>query len=250
MDRYQTVAARFSRRRLLAIAVTFPAAFAFVFLGGNFTQAEAVDSALVALAGVLLIPLIQTFALKTGARARSPSDRVRERRRDAHRDAICAPCRRGSSSPGRSRFCSSRRSAASEETCSPVVPPERNLAVALIGAGLCWLMYASLLGLAFEEALAGFDVLASEALGATMPVARMTTGGIAGRIALVIVTTVTFVTAVTGIITIRGSGGPMAFLLTGAIIVVYAVLRSALSRRVDRASPGVDRTRARPRRRR
>jgi methyl-accepting chemotaxis protein len=223
MDRYQMVAARFSRRRLLAIAVSFPAAFAFVYLGGDFTPAEALDCAVAAALGVILIPLVQTFALK---RALAP---VRRALASGEGDARRIGAGLRALPP---RFIAAWAASFAVITAIGCIggnllaglPPERNLAVAAIAAVLCWLMYASLLGLALEEALAGFDVLASEALGATMPVTRMTSGGIAGRITLVIVTTVAFVTAVTGIIALRGGIGLLAFVLTGAIVIVYAVL--------------------------
>jgi len=249
MDRYQSVAAHFSRRRLLAIAVSFAAGFTFVYLGGNFAGDEARDSAIVAAFGVLLIPLVQTYALK---RVLAP---VRQAILTGKGDAarISASLRRLVP-----RFVAAWAASFLIITGIGCVggnilaqqPPTQNLTVALIGAVLCWLMYATMLGLAFEEALAGFDVLAAEALGATVPVPRVTTGGIAGRIALVIGTTVAFVTAVTGIVTVRGNGGAFAFALTGAIVVVYSMLAarflaesiakplSLIARALDRVADG------------
>src|ERR1700688_950034 len=223
MDRYQSVASHFSRRRLLAIAVSFAAGFAFVYLGGTFSAETARDSAIVGAFGVLLIPLVQTYALK---RALAPVRRaILTGESDAAR--ISASLRRLVQ-----RFVAAWAATFLIITAVGCVggnilshqPPAENLTVALIGGVLCWLMYATMLGLAFEEALAGVDVLAAEALGQTVLVPRVTTGGIAGRIALVIGTTVAFVTAVTGIIAVRGNGGMVAFAVTGAIVVVYSML--------------------------
>jgi methyl-accepting chemotaxis protein len=249
MDRYQSVAAHFARRRLLAIAVSFGAAFAFVYLGGTFTADAARDSAIVGAFGVLLIPLVQTYALK---RALAP---VRRAILTGEGDAARISASLRGLVP---RFVAAW--AASFLIITAVAcmggnilaqqPPTENLTVALIGALLCWLMYATMLGLAFEEALAGFDVLAAEALGATVPVPRVTTGGIAGRIALVIGTTVAFVTAVTAILTVRGNGGVWAFAVTGLIVVVYSMLAarflaesiakplSLIARALDRVADG------------
>ncbi len=84
-------------------------------------------------------------------------------------------------------------------------------------------MYATLLGLAFEHALASFAALAAAALGGELPAPRLTVGGIAGRITMVIVVTVVFVTAVTGIITMHGANAT-AFVITGVVIVIYGAL--------------------------
>ncbi|HEY4440091.1 MAG TPA: methyl-accepting chemotaxis protein [Candidatus Elarobacter sp.] len=249
MDRYTSVAARFSRRRLLAIAVSFPAAFAFVCLGGEFSPAEAIDCAIAAAVGVLLIPLVQTIALR---RALAP---VRRALQTGTGDALHISAGLRALPP---RFIVAWLASFLVITVVGCcggnllagLPPTRNLGVALVAAVLCWLMYATLLGLALEEALAGFDVLAAEALDAVLPLARMTTGGIAGRIALVIVTTVAFVTAVTGIIAVHGGIGILAFVITGAIVVAYAALAaqflaasiarplSLIARALDRVADG------------
>ena len=249
MDRYRLVARRFSRRRLLAIAVTFPAAFAFIVLGGSFTRTEAIDDMLAAAAGVLLVPLLQTFALK---RALAPVRRAIE---TGAGDAARISAGLHALLP---KFVAAWALSfllivaigLGGGNALAGMPPTHNLAVALVGALLCWLMYATLLGLAFEEALAGFDVLAAEALGTVPPAARLTTGGIAGRIALVIGTTVMFVTAVTGSVALRGGGGTLAFGVSGAIVVVYAMLAArfladsiarplaSIARALDRVADG------------
>ncbi len=248
MDRYRTIAAGFSRRRLLAIAVSFAGALAFVFLGGDFTPDEMRACALVALGAVLVFPLTQTIALR---RALGPvREAVSTGRGDA--TAIALGLRRlpmpfivswllaffaiaGVSCVGGNAIAG--------------LPLIRNLADTFIGAVLCWAMYATLLGLAFETTLADFAALAAEAVGGTIPSPRIALGGIAGRIALVIVVTVTFVTAVTGIITLHG-GNRVAFIITGVVVVIYGALAaiflaesiakplSRIARALDRVSDG------------
>jgi len=249
MDRYQAVRARFSRRRFLAIAVSFPAAFVFIVLCGDFTQREAVVSAVLAAVLTLLVPLVQTVAL---GRALAP---VRRALTEHVGDATEIALRLRRLVP---RFVVAWALTFFVITIVACVggdlatglEPQRNLVVALVGALVCWAMYASLLSLALEEALAGWSVLAAEALGSQLPPPQVTSGGIAGRIALVITVTVLFVTAVTGGITIRGGGGPLAFGLAAAIVLAYAFLAARfladaiavplarLARALDRVADG------------
>jgi methyl-accepting chemotaxis protein len=249
MDRYLAVRARFSRRRFLAIAVSFPAAFVFIVLCGDFTQHEAIVSAVLAGVLTLLVPLVQTVAL---GRALAP---VRRALVEHVGDATTIAQRLRRLVP---RFVVAWALTFFVITIIACVggnlatglDPQRNLVVALLGALVCWAMYASLLSLALEEALAAWSSLAAEALGSQLPPPRITSGGIAGRIALVITVTVLFVTAVTGEITIRGGGGPIAFGLAGLIVLVYAYLAARfladaiavplarLARALDRVADG------------
>ncbi len=248
MDRYRTIAARFSRRRLLAIAVSFAGALAFVFLGGDFTPAEMRASVLVALGAVLVFPLTQTIALK---RALAP---VRAAVTTGRGDATAIALRlRKLPAPfvvsWLIAFAAIAGVACTGGNAITGLPLTRNLADTAIGALLCWAMYATLLGLAFEHTLADFAALAAQALGQTVPRPRIALGGIAGRIALVIVVTVTFVTAVTGIITLHG-GNRIAFATTGVVVVVYGALAAIflaesiaaplarIARALDRVSEG------------
>src|ERR1700736_3000811 len=222
MDRYRSIAARFSRRRVLAIAVSFTCAMAFVFLGGDFTAEEMRASAVVALAAVLVFPLSQTIALR---RALAPVRRaVGTGEGDA--EAIARGLRRLPLPFAISlltAFLAIAFVACLGGNAIVGLPLTRNLADTATGAVLCWAMYATLLGLAFEQALADFASLAAEAVGGSVPAPRISMGGIAGRITLVIVVTVGFVTAVTGIITMHG-GNRLSFVLTGAVVVIYGAL--------------------------
>ena len=221
--RYRAAAARFSRRRLLTIAVSFAAAFAFVYLSGDFRSDEALASLAVALAGVLIFPLVQTIALR---RSLAPV-RAAIATGDGDATAIAEGLRR---LPRRFvagwllTFLIITLTASIAGNLLVGLPTTRNLAIGLVAAVLCWAMYASLLGLAFEEALAAFASLAAEATGGEVPVPRVTAGGIAGRISAVIVVTVAFVSAVAGLMTYRGGGNLTAFSITFLIVVVYGIL--------------------------
>ncbi len=222
MDRYRAIAARFSRRRLLTIAVSFAGALAFVFPGGDFTFEEMRGSVLVALVAVLTFPLTQTIALR---RALAPLRRaIATGAGDA--EAIALKLRRLPLPFAISwliAFFAIAGVACLGGNAFAGLPPTKNLGDTAMGAVLCWAMYATLLGLAFEHALADFAALAAEATGGTVPPPRVSLGGIAGRIAVVIVVTVGFVTAVTGIITVHG-GNRYAFAITGAVVVTYGIL--------------------------
>ena len=249
MDRYRTIAARFSRRRLLAIAVSFAGALAFVFLGGDFTPAEMRASVLVALAAVLVFPLTQTIALH---RALAP---VREAIATERGDATAIALRLRTLPLPFIIFLADRvlrdrgRRVHRAATRSPACRSRATSPTPRIGALLCWAMYATLLGLAFEHALADFAALAAEALG--QPSRHRASHWAASPAAsrLVIVVTVTFVTAVTGIITLHG-GNRIAFAITGAVVVIYGALAaiflaesiaaplSRIARALDRVSEG------------
>jgi methyl-accepting chemotaxis protein len=222
MERYKEVASRFSRRRILTIAVSFAGALAFIFLGGNFTPEEMRACALVAAGAVLVFPLTQTVALR---RALAPVRRaIATGEGDA--DAIARHLR---ALPPRFAvswllsFLLIGAVACIGGNLIAGLDPLRNALDTLTGAVLCWTMYATLLGLAFEHALADFAALAAAATGGSIPAPRISLGGIAGRIALVIVVTVVFVTAVTGIITLHG-GNRLAFVITGIVVVIYGAL--------------------------
>ena len=248
MDRYRAVSARFSRRRILAIAVSFAGALAFVYLGGDFTPAAIRASALVGLAAILVFPMTQTIALR---RALGPvRSAIETGTGDA--SAIALGLRR---LPG--PFIASWAFAffvIAVVACvggNAIVgqPLLQNFSDTMTGAVLCWAMYATLLGLAFEHTLADYAALAAEAVGGAVPRPRVSLGGIAGRIALVIIVTVGFVTAVTGIITLHG-GNIIAFAITGVVVVVYGALAAVflaesialplaqIARALDRVSDG------------
>ncbi|HEV3086962.1 MAG TPA: methyl-accepting chemotaxis protein [Candidatus Elarobacter sp.] len=222
MERYKEVASRFSRRRILTIAVSFAGALAFIFLGGDFTFEEMRACALVGAVAVLIFPLTQTIALK---RALAPVRRaIATGEGDA--ETIASGLRRLPLPFAISwllAFFAIAVVSCIGGNLIAGVEPLRNLADTLLGAVLCWAMYATLLGLALEHALADFTALAADATGGSLSAPRISLGGIAGRIALVIVVTVVFVTAVTGIITMHG-GNRLAFVITGIVVVIYGAL--------------------------
>ncbi|MGD1067453.1 MAG: methyl-accepting chemotaxis protein, partial [Vulcanimicrobiaceae bacterium] len=249
MERYRAVAARFARRRLLAIAISFPAALIFVIFVGTFTVPEAeVCFALAALL-TLIVPVWQTIALR---RALAPTRHAIEANEgDAHEIAVNL---RGTLP----RFVATWFGAF---VIIPLIavplgnslvgePLDRNLVVGVLGTLLCWAMYASLLSLALEEALASWSALAADALSAHLPPPIVTTGGIAGRIVLVVTVTAVFVTTVTGAVALRGGGGPLPFALTCVVVITYAFFASRfladaiaaplgrLARALDRVADG------------
>ncbi len=248
MDGYRLIAARFARRRILTIVVSFIGSLAFVFLAGDYTAAEMRWSILVGLVGILVFPLTQTFALR---RALAP---------------VRAAVATGSGDAGRiandlrklpPRFAAGwlvsfeviALTASLGGNLLSGEPLARNVVDTVAGGFLCWAMYATLLGLAFEHALASFAALAAQSVGGVLPAPRLTTGGIAGRISMVIVVTVVFVTAVTGIITLHGANAT-AFVITGFVIVIYGALAATflaesiaapmaqLARALDRVAEG------------
>ena len=222
MNDYRAAAARFSRRRVLTIAVSFAAAFTFVMLAGTFDVATARASLAVALVAVLLFPLTQTYALR---RALEPVRRAIE----SGAGDPQALATRLNGLPLRFigawliSFVVITVTATLAGNAITGHPLAQNLAVALFGAVLCWTMYASLLGLAFEEMLATIGALAGDALGRELPFEGVTAGGIGGRVAIVLLVTVCFVVAVSGAIYLRNSGWG-AFIATAAIVLVYGTL--------------------------
>jgi methyl-accepting chemotaxis protein len=245
MERYRAVAARFARRRLLAIAISFPAALIFVIFVGTFTVPEAeVCFALAALL-TLIVPVWQTIALR---RALAPTRRAIEASEgDAGEIAVNL---RGTLP----RFVATWFCAflviplIAVPVGNEIVgePLDRNLIVGVLGTLMCWAMYASLLSLSLEEALASWSALAADALGAHLPAPRVTTGGIAGRIVLVVTVTAVFVTSVTGAIAIRGGGGPLPFALTCVVVIAYAFfaarfLADAIAAPLGRLARALDR---------
>jgi methyl-accepting chemotaxis protein len=245
MERYRAVAARFARRRLLAIAISFPAALIFVIFVGTFTVPEAeVCFALAALL-TLIVPVWQTIALR---RALAPTRHAIEASEgDAGEIAVNL---RGTLP----RFVATWFCAflviplIAVPVGNEIVgePLDRNLIVGVLGTLMCWAMYASLLSLSLEEALASWSALAADALGAHLPAPRVTTGGIAGRIVLVVTVTAVFVTSVTGAIAIRGGGGPLPFALTCVVVIAYAFfaarfLADAIAAPLGRLARALDR---------
>ncbi len=222
MDRYRAISRRFSQRRLLAIAVSFAGAFALVFLGGDFSVPQLRGSFAVALVAVLLFPMTQTAALR---RALGP---VRAAVETGTGDvaAIARGLRR---LPPRFAFwwlvsfAVIAGVACVGGNVLAGVPPADNLAITAAAALLCWAMYATLLFLAFEQALGDFAALAAEATGGTLPAPGVALGGIAGRITLTVVVTVGFVTAVTATVLIHGANR-MAFVLIAPVVLIYGAL--------------------------
>lgn len=246
LARYRAVAARFSHRRILAIAVSFAAAFAFIYLGGDFTPASARAYFLVGLVCVLVFPLTQTVALRRGLAPVRHAIATREG--DAAR--IAHGLRRLTA-----RFVAAWAVSFLVITLTTCMggnliaglPLTHDIAIAAVGALLCWAMYASLLGLAFEEMVADFAALAAHALREDVPLARMTVGGIAGRIGLVMIVTAGFVTAVTGVLYLHHTGwGP--FGVTGLVVLVYGALAArfladSIAVPLARVARGLDRVR-------
>jgi methyl-accepting chemotaxis protein len=249
MERYRAVAARFARRRLLAIAISFPAALIFVIFVGTFTVPEAEVCFGLAAVLTLIVPVWQTIALR---RALAPTRHAIE---VGEGDAGAIAVNLRGTLP---RFVATWFGAF---LIIPLIavpvgnalvgePLERNLVVGVLGTLLCWAMYASLLSLALEEALASWSALAADALGAHLPPPVVTTGGIAGRIVLVVTVTAVFVTTVTGAIALRGGGGPLPFALVCVVVIAYAFFASRfladaiaaplgrLARALDRVADG------------
>ena len=222
MDRYRQVASRFSRRRILAIAVSFAGALTCVFLGGDFTPQEMRACALLAVIGLFIFPLAQTIAFR---RALAPVRRALATH-EGDADAIARELR---GLPPRFvvvwllAFFGVGVFATALGNLVAGEPWTRNMPVTLLASGLCWAMYATLLGLALEYALADFAALAADATGGTLPAPRISIGGIAGRIALVIIVTVAFVTAVTAIVGTHADNR-LAFVFTGIVVVAYGAL--------------------------
>ena len=222
LARYRAVAARFSHRRILAIGVSFAAGFAFVYLGGDFTPASARACFVVGLVCVLVFPLTQTVMLR---RALAPVRRAITTG-EGDNDAIARGLHR---LPARFVAAWAVSFVAITVITNMLgnaiagVPPAHGILVAVASAVMCLAMYASLLGLAFEETLAEFATLAAQALGAEVPLTRVTIGGIAGRIALVLLVTAAFVICVTGVLYTRQSG-LLPFAATGLIVIVYGAL--------------------------
>ncbi len=222
MDRYRAISRRFSRRRVLAIAVSFAGAFAVVTLGGRFDAAQLEGSLAVAIVAVLLFPLTQTAALR---RALAP---VRAAIAGGTGDAaaIAVALRR---LPPRFAcwwlvsFVAIAGLANLGGNVYARTPLTSNLGITALAAVLCWTMYATLLNLAFEQALADFIALTAEATGGRIPAPRISLGGIGGRITLAVVVTVGFVTAVTATVLLHGANG-VAFLLIAPIVLIYAAL--------------------------
>jgi methyl-accepting chemotaxis protein len=248
MDGYRQIASRFARRRILTIAVSFIGSVAFIFLAGDYTAAEMRWCIVVGLIGALIFPLTQTVALR---RALAPV-RAAVTTGEGDAERIARDLRK---LPRRFAFwwlVSFQLIALSAIVGGNLLaglPPTRNMVDTVAGGFLCWAMYATLLSLAFEHALASFAALAARATGGSLPAPRLTTGGIAGRITLVIVVTVVFVTAVTGIITMHGANAT-AFVITGFVIVIYGALAALflaesiaapmaqLARALDRVAEG------------
>ena len=248
MDGYRLIAARFARRRVLTIAVSFIGSLAFVFLAGNYTPEEMRWSIVVGAIGILVFPLTQTVALR---RALAPvraavTTGAGDAERIAH-DLRKLPPRFAIG--WLASFEVIALTASLGGNLLSGVDLWRNVFDTVAGGFLCWAMYATLLGLAFEHALASFAALAAQATGGKLPAPRLTTGGIAGRISMVIVVTVAFVTAVTGIITLHGAS-VTAFVITGFVIVIYGALAAyflaesiaapmaQLARALDRVADG------------
>ncbi|HTW86095.1 MAG TPA: methyl-accepting chemotaxis protein [Candidatus Sulfotelmatobacter sp.] len=223
MERYRAVAARFARRRLLAIVISFPAALIFVTFVGVFTVPEAEACFGLAALLTLIVPIYQTIALR---RALAP---VRRALTEGAGDAPAIASRLRGLVP---HFVIAWFLAFLVIPLIAVplgnglvgLPSAQNLVVGVLGTLLCWAMYASLLSLALEEALATWATLTAEALHAQLPPPRVTAGGIAGRIILVVTVTAVFVTTVTGAIAVRGESNDrtLAFALTCVVVIAYA----------------------------
>jgi methyl-accepting chemotaxis protein len=221
MGHYRAVAARFARRRLLAICISLPAALVFVTFVGSFSVAESEACFGLAVVLTFIVPVVQTVTLR---RALAPVRRaIEEGVGDATEIAL-----RNRSLLGRFvaiwffAFLVIPLIAVPAGNAIVGDPPDHNLLVGVLGTLLCWAMYASLLGLALEESLAAWSVLAADALHAPLPAPHITTGGIAGRIVLVVTVTAVFVTSVTGAIALRGGGGTLPFALTCLVVIAYA----------------------------
>ena len=222
MDRYRAIARRFSRRRVLAIAVSFAGAFSLVFLGGDFSLAQLRGSLAVALVAVLVFPLTQTAALR---KALAPV-RAALTTRTGDATAIARGLR---ALPPRFAFwwlvsfAAIAMAACLGGNVLAHAPLGENVGITALAAFLCWAMYATLLGLAFEQALAEFAALAAEATGGTVPAPRVTLGGIGGRITLTVVVTVAFVAAVTTTVLLHGANR-VAFVVIVPVVLIYAAL--------------------------
>jgi methyl-accepting chemotaxis protein len=219
MDEYRAVSGRFNRRRLLAIAISFTGALAFVFMGGDFTGPEVRGAIICTVISMLIFPLTQTIAMR---RVLKP---VRDAIRTGEGDASAITLRlRALVRP----FAFSWLIAFVGIGFVGIIggnlisgePLLRNIFDGLAGAVICWAMYATLLSLALETAFAAMSALAARAIGAQMPPVRVSVNGIGGRITLVIVVTVFFVTSVTAMITLHG-GGLYAFLIAAVIVIAY-----------------------------
>ena len=210
---------------MLAIAVSFAGAFSLVLLGGRFEAAQIEGALGIAVVAVVLFPLSQTAALR---RALAP---VRAAVASGTGDAaaIAAALRR---LPPRFAFwwlVSFALIAGVANTGGNAfahAPLLANAGITALAAALCWAMYATLLNLAFEHALADFAGLAAEATHSVLPAPRPTLWGIRGRISLTVLVTVAFVTAVTGIVVMHGANR-IAFFVIAPVVLVYAGLAAA-----------------------
>ena len=210
---------------MLAIAVSFAGAFSLVLLGGRLNAAQIQGAIGIALIAVLIFPLTQSAALR-GALAP-----VRRALDTGTGDiaAIAAGLRR---LPPRFAFwwlisfaliAGVANTGANAYAHAPLLA---NAGITALAALLCWAMYATLLNLAFEHALADFAALAAEATNSTVPAPGVTLAGIRGRISLTVLVTVAFVTAVTGIVEMHDANR-VAFFVIVPVVLLYAALAAA-----------------------